>query len=95
MDQGHLREPGHDMPIKRAVMTVALLRAALVGLAIFSMPVERAFAEPVLRPAGYQSQCGQTKGHRLDGYEVEAAQTADVGNTEIPLGLVDLPKVPS
>lgn len=31
-------------------MTVALLRAALVGLAIFSMPVERAFAEPVLRP---------------------------------------------
>ena len=38
------------MPIKRAVMTVALLRAALVGLAIFSMPVERAFAEPVLRP---------------------------------------------
>lgn len=50
MDQGHLREPGHDMPIKRAIMTVALLRAALVGLAIFSMPVERAFAEPVLRP---------------------------------------------
>lgn len=31
-------------------MTVALLRAALVGLAIFSMPLERVFAEPVLRP---------------------------------------------
>src|SRR5690606_15821928 len=50
MDQGHLREPGHDMPVSGAVMTVALLRAALVGLAIVSMPVERAFAEPVLRP---------------------------------------------
>lgn len=31
-------------------MTIALLRVALVGLAIVSMPVERAFAEPVLRP---------------------------------------------
>lgn len=31
-------------------MTVALLRVALVGLAIVSMPVERAFAEQVLRP---------------------------------------------
>lgn len=31
-------------------MTVALLRVTLVGLAIVSMPVERVFAEPVLRP---------------------------------------------
>ncbi|EHK54957.1 hypothetical protein MAXJ12_22371 [Mesorhizobium alhagi CCNWXJ12-2] len=31
-------------------MTTALLRAALVGLAIVSMLVERAFAEPVVRP---------------------------------------------
>lgn len=31
-------------------MTVALLRAALVGLATFSMPLESVFAETVLRP---------------------------------------------
>lgn len=38
------------MPVSGAAITVALLRVALVGLAIVSMPVERAFAEPVLRP---------------------------------------------
>ncbi len=38
------------MPVSGAATTVALLRVALFGLAIVSMPVERAFAEPVLRP---------------------------------------------
>lgn len=38
------------MPVSGATTTIALLRVALFGLAIVSMPVERAFAEPVLRP---------------------------------------------
>lgn len=50
MGEGHLRKPGDDMPVSGAVIAVPLLRVALVALAIVSIPVERAFAEPVLRP---------------------------------------------
>lgn len=49
MEQGHLREPGDDMPMKGDVMTLAL-RAALIGLALCWMPIERVFAEPVSFP---------------------------------------------
>lgn len=38
------------MPVGRAASTIALSRMALVGLAICWIPVERAYAEPVLHP---------------------------------------------
>jgi hypothetical protein len=38
------------MPVSGNFMTAALLRGALVGLAMFGMPAVPTFAEPVLRP---------------------------------------------
>lgn len=50
MDQKHLREPVHNMLLRGGVMIIAVLRAALVGLAISWIPLQHASAEPVLRP---------------------------------------------
>jgi len=39
------------MPLSGAARTAALLRVAFIGLALCSLPIERAFAEPVSFPA--------------------------------------------